>query len=113
MGWAEYRVLCDRPDYWSRWMIEQTIELLDELDRQALIEPLSRALKDRPLEKPDDHKGGAGLDMHHLECGLPTRRAIASAMVDAKRLGLTTSGTRGRGLGGFAEAWREYAVFPD
>ena len=113
MGWPEYRNLCDRPDYWSRWMIEQTIELLDDLDRRSLAEPLARALLSRPLEKPVGHKGGAAADMHHVVCGTQTRHAIADAMLDAQRAGLTTSGTRARGLGGFAEAWREYSIFPE
>ena len=32
MDWGEYKALCDRPDYWSAWMINQCTQLLEGSD---------------------------------------------------------------------------------
>jgi hypothetical protein len=111
MDWQEYTALCNRPDIWSRWMIEQSIEVLEQLEQTELQVPLRDALGAPPFGKPADHKGGAEVNMYRVSCAIALRKAILDAMVVAKEAGMTTSGTRTRGLGGFEEAWREYSNF--
>ena len=85
--------------------------------REALSEQVLAVAEDllatQPLSKPSDHVGGGELDMHRLQCPAGQRKQIVDAIVAAKEAGLTTSGTRERGLRGFEEAWREYSAFPD
>lgn len=64
-----------------------------------------------PLAKPQGHKGGAATDMFVLHLDAAAASAIAKRVEAAAAEGLETSGTRGRGLGGFPEAWREYREF--
>jgi len=113
MQWPQYKEICKRPDYWSRWMIEQSIEILQRVDRTDLKAPLMAALVTEPVPTPDGHKGGAGLNMLRLSCPVRFRQAIVDAIVAARDEGIKTSGTQDRGLGGFEEAWREYSTFPD
>lgn len=108
MDWDRYKVICDTPDVCSRWLLDQTLELMDD---PALVNRLTGALDGSPIEKPDDHEGGAETDMFRLSLTLSDVRAVRSRVEDAAASGVTTSGTRGRGLGGFAETWREYEQF--
>jgi len=105
LDWSSYKRLCDRPDTWSRWMLQQTRELLTG----PLAEQLGAALAGRPIAKPEDHRGSNATDMFVLELSVASRLDILSVIESAQRAGLTTSATVGRGLGGFLEAWREYA----
>src|SRR5512144_112601 len=109
MDWNDYKALCDSPRTFSRWMLEQSIELLEDSPR--LVESLSRVLGGEPLDKPDDHRGGASTDMFEVELVVDDARAIHRTVVDAENVGRTTSGTKARGLGGFAAAWQEYVVY--
>lgn len=104
MDWDTYKRLCDTPDVISRWMLEQTAELLDGELRGLL----SSALLGEPLEKPGDHKGGGATDMFRLQLAVREVRAIHERVAAAVAAGECTSGTASRGLGGFEEAWREY-----
>ncbi len=109
MDWKAYKALCDRPDVWSRWMLMQTLELLE--GDAALAVPLHRALAAEPLEKPAGHKGGDATDMFRLPMEAVQAKAVAAAVSRAVERGAETSGTRGRGLGGFLEAWMEFRSF--
>ncbi|MEM1230789.1 MAG: hypothetical protein AAGI15_09650, partial [Pseudomonadota bacterium] len=80
MEWPCYQRACDRPERFSRWLLEQTRALLasaaaaevatrplpaarlDTLDT-ALVTALGGA----PLPKPADFKGGPALDMLTLD----------------------------------------------
>ena len=73
--------------------------------------PLRSALAGVPLAKPQDHKGGEATDMLVLNLDAASASAIAKRVQAAATEGLETSGTQGRGLGGFPEAWREYREF--
>jgi len=107
--WPRYKALCDQPDYWSRWMLEQCIELFRQQGESALIEKLDQALQGQPLATPADHRGHRSTQMFLLDMS-PRQRALALAAVQrGVSSGLTTSGTAERGLAGFVEAWREYA----
>ncbi len=106
MDWQQYKSRCDSPEVWSRWMLEQTLELLD--DASIAGEPLRHALADEPLAKPPGHKGGEATDMFALRMSAAQVDAVVDVVRRAVERRLETSGTRGRGLGGFLEAWAEY-----
>ena len=110
MDWDTYKALCDQPDVWSRWMLEQTAELLSTDPRddvRALTSVVLAALDATPLDKPAGHKGGDATDMFQLVLDPETVNVVRHAVADAADTGRTSSGTAGRGLGGFVEAWQE------
>ena len=107
MDWERYKQICDRPDVFSRWMLEQTRELLDA----SHAELLDSALAAPALDKPPDHRGGAATDMYELALEREAVIVISARVAAAVDRGLYTSATRARGLGGFREAWMEYAAY--
>ncbi len=109
MDWDQYKEQCHRPDIWTRWMLEQTLELLPA--RCALARPLRLALGGAPLAKPLGHQGGAWTDMFRLQIDRALVQAIISTVEQAAARGDETSGAPGRGLSGFVEAWRELDQF--
>lgn len=109
MDWSVYKALCDSPHTFSRWMLEQTRELLT--DEARLAARLACVLRGAPLEKPTDHRGGTPTDMFVVTLSLEEARAIDQAVTRAVEGGHTTTATKERGLGGFREAWHEYATY--
>ena len=108
MDWPAYKRLCDRPDVWSRWMLEQTAALLADADLRARLAAHARTA---PLDKPSDHRGGSATDMFTLDLTPDEAERILAALESARSKGDTTIATRARGLGGFVEAWAEYHRF--
>lgn len=108
MDWDTYKALSDSPDVCSRWLLEQTLELID---RGELAARLRQSLQVGPIEKPADHQGGPETDMFRMTLTLDEVRAIRERVEAAAAAGTETSGTRGRGLGGFVETWCEYERF--
>ena len=104
LDWECYKRVCDEPQVFSRWMLEQTRELVDAT-LGARIDPVCLGAA---CDKPADHRGGAATDMFRLSLDVATVRAIHQAVTDAVARNLRTTGTEGRGLGGFEEAWAEY-----
>ncbi len=92
-------------------MLEQCIDLLGQLERAELSRPLLHAVAQAPLEVPADHKGSDATRVFPLLLTPRERADILQAILDAERLGLRTPQTAKRGLGGFIEAWREYAEY--
>ncbi|CAN0537016.1 unnamed protein product [Scytosiphon promiscuus] len=45
MEWARYKALCDQPDVWSGWMLDQCAELFELQDEQALADRLRQIRK--------------------------------------------------------------------
>ena len=111
MDWTTYKLLCDRPDHWSRWMLEQCCQLLGQLEERALRLALEQALNGEPLATPPDHVGQAATQMFRLELETDERQALLAAMRKASERKLTTPHTQTRGLRGFVQAWQEYAGF--
>lgn len=109
MDWSSYKQLCDTPPVFSRWMLEQTIALAQA--RGLCCEQLQQTLAGRALEKPGDHIGGSATDMFTLDLAPVDARRIVDLIALASACGDSTPATRHRGLGGFLEAWREYAEF--
>ena len=113
MSWAAYKQACDQPDVVSRWLLEQTCELLDDDDSELsdVLRNLHRVLQSsEPLTKPADHKGGMATDMFRIELGAAEIHRVCDCVAAAAAAQRETRGTRGRGLGGFVEAWRDYAA---
>ena len=113
MSWAEYKQACDQPDVVSRWLLEQTCELLDVNDSELsdVLHSLHTVLQSgEPLAKPAGHKGGVATDMFRIELGAAEVHRICDCVSVAAAAQRETQGTRGRGLGGFVEAWREHAA---
>ena len=108
MEWAEYKTLCDRPDFQSQWLIEQTLELVKEVGSEEIFEQLASALMAEPLPLPQGHKGNPDTLMYKLELSRVSRRQICEVVMVAKKQNLTSTLTAHRGLAGFEEAWTEY-----
>jgi len=109
MDWDRYKQRCDTPSVFSRWMLEQTLELLR---RQGIASAaLERSLQNAVIAKPADHKGSTATDMFELQMCSEEVAVIVSAVLSARAHGSATSATRSRGLGGFVETWQEYERF--
>ena len=114
MEWPEYKTLCDQPDHWSRWMLEQCLQIFLSDGDADLVDELSRALQTAPLAKPADHRGPRETDMFRLSLEKGARMRALRAVerrVDASRSSGDGAAAMGRGYAGFVEAWREYASF--
>ena len=111
MQWETYKALCDQPDHWSRWMLEQCADLMAQLQRADLQALLEAALEQPPLPMPPDHRGSAAVQMYQLQLTRPQREALLAAVAEAQHKGLTTSQTAQRGLGGFVQAWQEFVSY--
>ncbi|MFV2089548.1 MAG: hypothetical protein ACC642_02735 [Pseudomonadales bacterium] len=88
-------------------MLAQTKELTDTASTARIDEVLGAA----PVVKPADHQGDELSDMFELTLTGAQVTAIGAAVRAAVSAGQTTTGTRDRGLGGFIEAWSEYAEY--
>lgn len=110
MEWDRYKRLCDRPDVVSRWMLEQTLELVAGHDVAAA---LRDAIASEPLTKPSDHRGAEATNMYMLDLTPAQRDDIVRLVRAARNARLATSKTTARGLGGFVEAWQEYLDWDD
>ncbi len=111
MDWDEYKRRCEEPGTFSRWMLEQTRELLEQAEARELASKISLSLGATPLPKPADHRAGGATDMFELDLVLTDARAVMQWMRHAVEQDWTTSGTLARGLGGFVEAWMEYVTW--
>lgn len=108
MDWERYKALCDSPPVCSRWLLEQTRELIADPSLAAAVQA---ALAGEPLPRPADHRGGPASDMFVTGFSLGEARALRETVERAVHQGRTTSATAGRGLGGFVEVWRELETF--
>ena len=75
MDWDTYKRLCDRPDYWSRWMLLYSAALLEARGAAELGVRLRGALLGPCLAKPPGHRGPDATDMFLLR--LTAREACA------------------------------------
>lgn len=108
MEWARYKALCDTGNAMSRWLLEQTRELLAGEGEAGLAGTLDKVMSGDPLPKPRDHKGGPATDMFVMTLADAEIRLVLRAVSSAAGERRTTAATRERGLGGFVEAWTEY-----
>jgi len=108
VDWRRYKTLCDAPGTFSRWMLEQTLELARQ--QGVALPEIDEVLAGIPLPKPADHGGGSATDMFRVELAAARARTVHRLVGDAVREGLATPATASRGLGGFEAAWREYVA---
>jgi limonene-1,2-epoxide hydrolase len=128
VDWPEYQRRSDAPHRFTRWHLTQLLELLEQGltadaaqrpgsealtsylgDAQPLQAALRAALASPPLPQPRDFRGGPALDMLALDFG-PRLIGDAQALLRwASEQAVRTPDTAPRGLGGFAEAWADYA----
>ncbi|MEE4281203.1 MAG: hypothetical protein V2I41_04625 [Pseudomonadales bacterium] len=108
MDWHTYKTLSDHPLYWTRWMLEQCVDLLRQMQEQQLAGYLQAALRSPPLPVPEDHFGPDATRMFAVQLSIADGKRMLEAMQHAEQQGLYTSATAGRGLGGFVAAWAEY-----
>ena len=109
MDWAAYKTACNQPDTWSRWMLSQCAEIFDQVAATELTNEIRSALTQSAIPAPDDFKGGSKAQMFRLQLSMSECCAAVAAVRTAQRLNLTSHDTQARGLGGFEEAWLEYA----
>lgn len=115
MDWDRYKRECDSPAVLSRWMLMQTLELLQSVPgarcdiHSQVRHALAATLAGKPLTRPADHRGNTLTDMFPVALTSRQARTVLETVREAVAKGTTTSGTRERGLGGFVEAWSEYS----
>lgn len=95
----------------SRWLLEQTAELLDDSGYAEAGARLRAVTQGQFIAKPEDFQGGPETDM--FRCQLPRTEVadIVNVVQAAVGAGVVTAATRQRGLGGFLRAWAEYLAF--
>jgi len=110
VDWECYKQLCDQPNVLTRWLLEQTQELAEQV-ASPIVPLLAAALQGAPLAKPPDQKEARATDMFKLTWSQREAAAVVELVSAARARGAATSATRLRGLGGFVEAWQEYASY--
>ncbi|XOV84374.1 MAG: hypothetical protein ACFHXK_04505 [bacterium] len=108
MDWPTYKTLSDHPLYWTRWMLEQCIDLLGQMQEDDLAACLQRSLYTKPLPVPQDHRGPDATRMYAVQLSHAQSQQVLKALRRAEEIGLSTAATARRGLGGFVAAWSEY-----
>ena len=111
MDWPEYKRLCDRPDYWSHWMLNQCLELIKHQGSTGLQEAIQAALVNEPLHRPADHAGPQSTFMYKFSPSLSLSELLLAEIEKAQKTNITTVATRERGLAGFLAACRELVQF--
>lgn len=104
MEWAKYRELCDSPNVFSRWALEQTKLQVDPDLRRVF----DQILISQYVEKPSDHKGDERTDMFVLELDRTAIREIIECLQSAESSNKKTRGSVVRGFDGLIKAWEEY-----
>lgn len=113
MEWSRYKVLCDRPDVLSRWLLERTIELLERATHarcEGLADALRAVLDSEPLPRPVDHSGPPATDMFGARLDVAVVHATLAEINGAAAEGWLTGVLGRRSAVGFLAAWREYAL---
>ena len=59
LEWEPYKRLCDEPQFFTRWALNRTRELVDA----PIAAAVASVLDGVPLTKPEDHFGGKETDM--------------------------------------------------
>lgn len=110
MDWQTYKRLCDQPDYWSAWMIDQCCQLLQASDvsEATAVDQTLRADLSRPfLPQPPDHSGDVRTQMFQVTITQEQAQLLLGVIDHAACKRAFSQDTQSRGLGGFAEACEE------
>jgi len=107
MRWEAYKRQCEQPDVLSRWVIEQTAELLDDDLRGRVLAELDA----EPLPRPSGHVGDRRADMFLINDLGDVALSISVAVGQAVRGGRCTSAVTTLGVRRFDAVWRNYAAY--
>ena len=110
MDWQTYKQLCDQPDYWSAWMIDQCRQLLQASDvaEATAVDQTLRTDLSRPfLPQPPDHAGDFRTHMYQVTITQEQGQLLLSVIEQATCKRAFSQDTQSRGLRGFAEACEE------
>ena len=110
MDWQTYKQLCDQPDYWSAWMIDQCCQLLQASDvsEATAVDQTLRGDLSRPfLPQPPDHSGDVRTQMYQVTITQEQAQLLLGVIELAACKRAFSQDTQSRGLGGFAEACEE------
>jgi len=110
VDWQTYKRLCDQPDYWSAWMIDQCCQLLQASDvsEATAVDQTLRADLSRPfLPQPPDHSGDVRTQMFQVTITQEQAQLLLGVIDHAACKRAFSQDTQSRGLGGFAEACEE------
>ena len=107
MEWAEYKLLCDQPNFMSRNLIETTAELVDDLGERALCLSLRASIEAAAgLERPADHRGDARSHMFEVLFSGNQVDRVLQVLEEAQRTAVSRS--LAGSLVGIRAAWLEY-----
>lgn len=109
MQWAEYKRLCDQPNFMSRNLLEVTAALALEAGKPKLSQGLLSACNGgeaAALERPTDHRGDERSHMFKVEFSVDQVREVLLAFDRAEDESGKTSCVRR--LVGLRAAWLEY-----
>ncbi len=104
MDWDEYKAKCAAPKVLSRWLLTQTICVVEE----RVAAELRSVLEGQPLVKPNDHKGNTSLDMFETSLANKTVLDIYRTVEIAIKNGRMTEGMVVRDYRSILRAWQEY-----
>lgn len=105
MEWHEYKLLCERPDHFSRWALALTAaNVSDPTVRDAL----AGVTESEPLEKPEGHHGGEATDYFRIDVALQHAGRIVQ---DIGAAAARVEGRQQRRLNHLKVVWQEYTAF--
>ena len=107
MRWEVYKKRSDLPDVVYRWMIEQTVGLLDAGLRGRLLAELA----EKPIPPPRGHLGDDRADMFVINDLSDVALEISDSVDRAVVAGRRTSATTINGVGRFGEIGCNYAAY--
>ena len=110
MDWQTYKRLCDQPDYWSAWMIDQCRQLLqasDVSEATAVDQTLCADLCRPFLPQPPEHSGDVRTRMYQVTITQEQGQLLLNVIEQAVGKRAFSQDTQSRGLGGFAQACEE------
>ena len=86
MDWDDYKELSHSPPYFTRWALDRTADVLDQYG----VMMLRSGIREPPLEKPSDHKGGPETDVLKVELSIGIVEQVLNKL---RQLASSTDGT--------------------
>ena len=105
MDWETYKELSHSPSYFTRWALDRTVPHVDNQLRECL----EHYADQRPLEKPEDHKGGPETDVFELKLDVNSVIAITVALRSASTQAALAGSAKAKQLTTLGKSWEEYA----
>ncbi len=93
-------------------MLEQCADLFEQMGKQRLATSLRANIEGKdPLVTPGGFKPRREVQMYQLHWSAADRKEGLAVIVAAVEQRRSTSATAQRGLGGFVQAWQEFAQY--